>query len=181
MRTRRQVLSGLTVVSLGMVAGCMQEQAQAEQTGRKTSSEVSDVAQFGKVVGKVNSENTKINTLNASLKLGAGSEPINLSEVTFSIRLPDTAAVIEDTARQTSGLKFHQVQGLENGSTTLRDQQDLIVVTFELSKIDSVKPIKPDTPVVLISDGKNIDQSVVQLRTPTKKIMDKSEGKSYIL
>ena len=54
-------------------------QAQAQQTGEETAAEVSNIVQIEQVVGEGSTSDGQIDILNVSVRLAAGSDPVNLS------------------------------------------------------------------------------------------------------
>ena len=54
-------------------------QAQAQQTGEETAGEVSNIVQIEQVVGEGSTSDGQIDILNVSVRLAAGSDPVNLS------------------------------------------------------------------------------------------------------
>jgi len=100
------IAAGVLINTAGLL------QSQAQQTGQETTSEVSDVVQVGKVVGYEKNnfvgsdvapeptegesgtlaysnpdaiENNTITHINATMRLASGSDPINLSEPSYTI------------------------------------------------------------------------------------------------
>src|SRR6056297_184160 len=103
--SRGQVGIGTLIVFIAMVlvaaiaagvlintAGLLQ--AQAQQTGEETTSEVSDVVKIGEVVGVENDTDNEIEYLNASIRLASGSDPINMSEASWTIESPSGNATV---------------------------------------------------------------------------------------
>jgi len=155
MPSRRKMLSGLATISLIGAAGCTQN--QAKQTGAETTAtaeakgtatETGEVtAEIGKVQIKSlegNSQGEKTKILNLKLGLVPGSEPVDLSESTYTIELPENSAVVSGDPNQTEGMSFRRVEGVENDSTVLNDSEDSVVIEFDLSKIDQLNPVKSD-------------------------------------
>ena len=100
--SRGQVGIGTLIVFIAMVlvaaiaagvlintAGLLQ--AQAQQTGEETTAEVSDVVQIGEVIGSSDADGT-INRINASVRLASGSDPINVSQASYTIPTPSGEA-----------------------------------------------------------------------------------------
>ena len=88
--TRGQVGIGTLIVFIAMVlvaaiaAGVLIStagflQAQAQQTGKEAIGEVSNIVQIEQVGGEDNTSDGQIDILNVSVRLAAGSDPVNLS------------------------------------------------------------------------------------------------------
>ncbi|ERH05145.1 MAG: archaeal flagellin N-terminal-like domain protein, partial [Halonotius sp. J07HN4] len=91
------IAAGVLINTAGLL------QAQAQQTGQETTSEVSDLIQVGKIVGYEYKDdldqtslegNQKIEVLNASFRLAAGSDAINLSKASYTLSSGSNATVI---------------------------------------------------------------------------------------
>lgn len=178
---RGQVGIGTLIVFIAMVlvaaiaagvlintAGLLQSQAQA--TGEETTAEVSDVIQVGKVIGLETNANKTIDTLNASVRLASGSDPINLSKVSYTIETAGEATVVngENTSAGTAsdGIEFYQKQGLADGADTLSDQNDLMVVEFALTDISGVSPLNESESITFISQAPAGGTTYKQLQAP---------------
>jgi flagellin FlaB len=149
-------------------AGLLQSQAQA--TGEETTAEVSDVIQVGKIIGLETNANKTIDTLNASVRLASGSDPINLSKVSYTIETAGEATVVngENTSAGTAsdGIEFYQKQGLADGADTLSDQNDLMVVEFALTDISGVSPLNESESITFISQAPAGGTTYKQLQAP---------------
>ncbi|RJX42404.1 flagellin [Halonotius aquaticus] len=178
---RGQVGIGTLIVFIAMVlvaaiaagvlintAGLLQSQAQA--TGEETTAEVSDVVQVGKVIGLETNSNKTIDTLNASVRLASGSDPINLSKVSYTIETEGDATVVngENTSAGTAsdGIEFYPKQGLEDGANTLSDQNDLMVVEFSLTDISGITPLNESESITFISQAPAGGSTYKQLQAP---------------
>jgi flagellin FlaB len=179
------IAAGVLINTAGLL------QAQAQQTGEETTAEVSDVVQIGKVVGyeKLESkyanpgaiENNQITHVNASLRLAAGSDPINLSKASYTISTNGNASVVNGNTNLNDGISLYNIQGFESngGDTTpvLSDQNDLMVVQFNLSSLAGVNPIDETTKLTFIAQSPAGGESYKQLQAPRNIEQDKS----YIL
>jgi archaellin len=166
-------------------------QAQAQQTGQETTAEVSDVVQVGKVVGfeannfksdwaggsTPNRLDNKITHINASVRLASGADPINLSKASYTIATNGNASVVEGNPQSNDGVTFTQLQSLEDEKKILADQEDMMLVEFNLSEINGINPLGSGTKLTLVTQAPAGGQSYQQLKSP-KRIF---EGESYIL
>ena len=179
------IAAGVLINTAGLL------QAQAQQTGQETTSEVSDLMQVGKVVGfEANSklddtqiaslpeaENKTITHINASLRLASGADPINLSKASYTIGTDDSASVVSGNNYTNDAVKFYQLQSIDEDSTILADQEDMMVVEFNLSNVTGVDPLKDGQKLQIVTQAPAGGSSYIQLKTP-KRIF---EGESYIL
>jgi flagellin-like protein len=184
------IAAGVLINTAGLL------QAQAQQTGEETTSEVSDVVQIGKVVGyeankkltpaKIdqfpNSDNETITHVNASVRLASGSNPINLSQASYTLATNGNASIVNGNVnvenRGAQRVKFFRQQGFEDDqSKTLKDQEDLMIVQFNLTNIEGINPIDEATKITFIAQSPSGGESYKQLKAPRN--IDKFE--SYIL
>ena len=184
------IAAGVLINTAGLL------QAQAQQTGEETTSEVSDVVQIGKVVGfeandkltsknvsnYPNTEDETITHVNASLRLASGSNPINLSQASYTLATNGNASIVNGNPnvenRGDQRVEFFREQGFEDEeSTTLKDQEDLMVVQFNLTNIKGINPIDEATKITFIAQSPSGGQTYKQLKAPRN--IDKHD--SYIL
>jgi len=202
--TRGQVGIGTLIVFIAMVlvaaiaagvlintAGLLQ--AQAQQTGEETTAEVSDVVQIQEVVGSdvagsdyfngsgAGSENGEINLLNVSVRLASGSDPINMSEASYTISSPrGNATVVNGNENDNDNIRHTGVQslsGTNDDESVLKEQEDLILVQIDLAGVNTVEPLEEAQRVKLIAQAPAGGQSYKELQTPR----DIENAKSYIL
>ena len=199
--TRGQVGIGTLIVFIAMVlvaaiaagvlintAGLLQSQAQ--QTGEETTAEVSDVVQIQEVVGSdVGSanyfggggENSEINLLNVSVRLASGSDPINMSQASYTISSPrGNATVINGNENANGAIQHTGVQslsGTNDDESVLKDQEDLLLVQIDLANQSGIEPLKDSQRVKLIAQAPAGGQTFAELQTP-RNIDD---GGVYIL
>ena len=174
------IAAGVLINTAGLL------QAQAQQTGQETTAEVSDVLQIGKVVGfenasRINGEgqNNEIEAINVTVRLASGSDPINLSEASYTFATNGNASVVNGNPTVNSDVVTHfQLQGLDDNTDILSDQEDLMVVGFDLTnmsgQLDSVETTQKITIVAQAPAG---GQSFKEVQAP-RAIRD---DESYIL
>ena len=187
--SRGQVGIGTLIVFIAMVlvaaiaagvlintAGLLQ--AQAQQTGEETTAEVSNVLQMGEVVGKDNNSNGKIDKLNASIRLASGSDPINVSKASYTISTNGNASVISGNPNSSDVvMNITQKQGIEDDTYVLSDQEDLVIVTFNVSKPNSLNELEGDDEVIFVAQAPAGGNTYKQLSAPRRI----NKGDSYIL
>jgi flagellin-like protein len=187
--SRGQVGIGTLIVFIAMVlvaaiaagvlintAGLLQ--AQAQQTGEETTAEVSNVLQIGEVVGKDNNSNGKIDKLNASIRLASGSDPINVSKASYTISTNGNASVISGNPNSSDVvMNITQKQGMEDDTYILSDQEDLVIVTFNVSKPNSLNELEGDDEVIFVAQAPAGGNTYKQLSAPRRI----NKGDSYIL
>jgi flagellin FlaB len=175
------IAAGVLINTAGLL------QAQAQQTGQETTSEVSDVIQIGKVVGyeyqgdtlgdTTYADNREIEVLNATMRLASGSDPINLSKASYTIQTNGYASVVSGNNDTNDGINFYQVQSLENDTRIIGDQEDLMVVQFDLTNISGVEPLEDSWEFQIVSQAPAGGDSYTALETPRRIF----ENESYIL
>jgi len=183
------MLSSLAMIPLLGVSGCTQN--QATQTGAETTAtaddkgtltetdevtaEIQKGVQIRGLAGTVDDQGEKIQSLKLDVGLVSGSESVDLSELTYTIELPENSAVINGDPSQTSGLSFRSVEDVEDDSTVLRDSEDLGVIEFELSNIDQIEPIKSDVSFTITVDVPDSTFTKAAFLTPSRGKLKESE------
>jgi archaellin len=164
-------------------------QAQAQQTGQETTAEVSDVVQVGKVVGyeannklttagNDQNENKTITHINVSMRLASGSNPVNLSEASYTLSSPTgNASIINGNNNVNDAVTHFQKQSLREDESILSNQEDLMVTQLNLTNISGVEPLESSERVRLIVQAPAGGQTYTELKTPRRIF----EGDSYIL
>jgi len=193
--SRGQVGIGTLIVFIAMVlvaaiaagvlintAGLLQ--AQAQSTGEETTSQVSDRIAIGEAVGYDKEGNGNITTINVSMRLAAGADPINLSKASYTIDTDGTARVVNGKNDSNGPITFHQLQGLDQKPLILADQDDLMVVEFTLTTdgssstgISGIGPISEGDEITIIAQAPAGGSTYVALRAPRRI----NEGESYII
>ena len=189
---RGQVGIGTLIVFIAMVlvaaiaAGVLIQtagvlQSQAQQTGKETTAEVSDLLEVGRVVGyeyragQLNDTtfqgNGEIEVLNASVRLRSGSNPINLSRASYTISADGNATFVNGNPTVDAGrIEFYNIQGFDNadGDTEqiLSDRNDLMVVQFDLTNISGIAPIERRSQLELIVQAPAGGQTITRLTAP---------------
>ena len=193
---RGQVGIGTLIVFIAMVlvaaiaagvlintAGLLQSQAQ--QTGEETTAEVSNVIQLTEVIGTDSQDGTddgKIDKFNVSVRLASGSDPINVSQASYTISSPrGNASVINGNNVTNGGTISHtQVQGMEGSDgSVLKDQEDLLAVEIDLTEAGGIEALGESQSVKLVAQAPAGGQTFKELKTP-RNIEDETE-ESFIL
>ena len=166
------IAAGVLINTAGLL------QAQAQQTGEETTAEVSDVVQIGKVVGYENNSDNSIELLNASVRLASGSSPINLSEASYTISSPTgNATVVNGNNYTNPAIKHYQKQGLKDNTNILSEQDDLMIVQFDLKEQSNIEPLNASERVTIVAQAPAGGQTYTELKTPRRIF----ENDSYIL
>ena len=205
--SRGQVGIGTLIVFIAMVlvaaiaagvlintAGLLQ--AQAQSTGEETTAQVSDRIAVGEAVGfdtgtaptgtATWNDEGKLDTINISMRLAAGADPINLSQASYTIETEGTAKVVKGKNSTDGPVTFHQKQGFDEKPLILADQADLMVVEFNLNDTNAAFTDNDISGVSAIEDGDDITfiiqapaggSTFATLSAPSRI----NEGESYII
>jgi flagellin FlaB len=169
------IAAGVLINTAGLL------QAQAQQTGQETTAEVSDVVQIGKVVGFENGDDDdEIEDVNVTVRLASGSDPINLSDASYTFATNGFASVVNGNNRTNSDVvTMYQLQGFEDeDSLILSDQEDLMVVNFNLTNMSGdLAPLETSQKLTIVAQAPAGGQSYTEVQAP-RQIDD---GESYIL
>ena len=160
-------------------------QAQAQSTGEETTSQVSDRVAVGEAVGFNTNGSARIDTIDVSMRLAAGADPINLSKASYTIETDGTARVINGKNDTDGPVEFHQLQGLDKKPLILSNQQDLMLVEFTFvsttnnnaNGIDGISPIEDGDEITFIVQAPTGGNTFATLRAPGRIDADGS----YIL
>jgi len=186
--TRGQVGIGTLIVFIAMVlvaaiaagvlintAGLLQ--AQAQQTGEETTAEVSNVFQIGKVVGSETTGNNKLDVLNVSARLSSGSDPINVSEASYTIETGGNATVVDGNANTNDGIELFPVQSLTDNTQVISEQDDLMVVQFTLTNLTDVNQLAESESITIVAQAPAGGSTYKQIQAPRRI----ENSNSYIL
>jgi flagellin-like protein len=185
------IAAGVLINTAGLL------QAQAQQTGQETTSEVSDVVQVGKVVGFeknnfVNDgpselrwgpndapsvENNEITHVNVTMRLASGSNPVNLSEASYTFATNGNASVVEGNVISNDAITYYREQSLESDEDILSEQNDLMVVNFNLTELNGLNPLDTTTKLTMVVQAPAGGQTYTELKSPRRI----SKDESYIL
>jgi flagellin FlaB len=167
------IAAGVLINTAGLL------QAQAQQTGEETTAEVSDVIQVGEVIGYSNPGETNISTINASVRLASGSDPINVSQASYTISSPTgNATVISGNNDTNTNVEHYQLQGMEpSDGSVLKDQNDLLAVEINLAGESNIEALDESEDLKLIVQAPAGGQTYKELQTPRNI----EEDSSYIL
>jgi len=167
------IAAGVLINTAGLL------QAQAQQTGEETTAEVSDVIQIGEVVGKdTGTASGALDRINVSLRLASGSDPINVSQASYTISSPSGNATVISGNDATGPVSHFRIQGMdsEDGSV-LKDQEDLLISQINLEDASNIEPLEESESVKLIIQAPAGGQTHVELKTPRNI----ENGDRYIL
>jgi hypothetical protein len=117
--------------------------------------------------------------VNATIRLASGSDPINLSQASYTFATNGFASVVNGNNDVNSDVVTHyQLQGLDDGTSILSDQEDLMVVKFNLSNMNGdLQAIETSQKLTIVAQAPAGGQSYKELQAP-RQIQD---DESYIL
>jgi len=179
------IASGVLIQTAGLL------QSQAQQTGEETTSEVSDLLQIDNIVGyeannklstnQINSlsgaENNTITHLNVSVSLASGSDPVNLSEASYAIESAENATFVNGNPDEQDGLQFYREQSLEDDTTILSEQSDVMLVEFNLTNVSGITPLGENGELTINVNSPAGAQSTTAVQTPSRI----KENEEYLL
>ncbi len=168
------IAAGVLINTAGLL------QAQAQQTGEETTAEVSNVIQIGSVVAKDTGSSGKLDQINASIRLASGADPINVSKASYTLATGGNASVITGNPNENEGdalVNISQKQSMEDDTFIISEQEDLVVVTFNLSKGDQLQPLEDNQELEIIAQAPAGGNTYRSLTAPRRI----NEGESYIL
>jgi len=156
------IAAGVLINTAGLL------QAQAQQTGEETTAEVSDVVQISEVIGVANSSGS-ITKINVSTRLASGSDPVNVSQASYTISSPrgDAGVINGNNDTNANVISHTQIQGMdsEDGSV-LKDQEDLLAVEINLNESGPVEPLEESQRVKLVLQAPAGGQTFKELQAP---------------
>ena len=125
------IAAGVLINTAGLL------QAQAQQTGEETTAEVSDVVQITEVIGTDSQDGDSdgsLDLINASVRLASGSDPVNVSQASYTISSPrGNATVVSGNNNKNDAISHTRIQGMDsNDGSVLKDQEDLLAVEIDL-------------------------------------------------
>jgi len=141
------IAAGVLINTAGLL------QAQAQQTGEETTAEVSNIVQIEQVIGEDNTSDGGIDILNPSVRLASGSDPINLSEASYTVETNGSATAISGNNRTDDATSLFRSQGLENGTSILSEQDDLMGVQFDRTKTTALDPLGESDKITLVTQA----------------------------
>ena len=170
------IAAGVLINTAGLL------QAQAQQTGEETTAEVSNVIQIGSVVAKDNTtaDDKTLDIINASIRLASGADPINVSKASYTLATGGNASVITGNPNENEDdalVNITQKQSMEDDTYIIAEQEDMVVVTFNLSKGDQLQPLKDNQELEIIAQAPAGGNTYRSLTAPRRI----NEGESYIL
>ena len=119
-----------------------------------------------------------LDRINVSLRLASGSDPINVSQASYTISSPSGNTTVISGNDATDPVSHFRIQGMdsEDGSV-LKDQEDLLISQIDLDAASNIEPLEESESVKLIIQAPAGGQIHVELKTP-RNIED---GDRYIL
>ena len=119
------------------------------------------------------------------MRLAAGADPINLSQASYTIDTAGTARVVSGVNSSGGPVTFHQIQGFDEKPRILADQEDLMVVEFNLEDgnaaggggIGGITSIEDGDDITIIVQAPAGGSTYATLKAPRRI----NQGESYIL
>jgi len=180
------IAAGVLINTAGLL------QAQAQQTGEETTAEVSNVLQVDEIVGyeantkytdseissSSNVEDNTITHLNATMRLASGSDPINVSKNSYTLSSPKgSAAVFSGNPNENDGVTLYRKVNLEPDTDIIAEQDEMMVVQFNLTEINGVNALGPSERVKLVSQAPAGGNTYKEIKVARRVF----EGDTYIL
>jgi len=169
------IASGVLITTAGQL------QSQASQTGEEATSEVSDKIQISDVIGTANTSGgtTEIETVEAKIRLVSGADSVEMNETSYTIAtLGDTnAATVVSGNESTTGVSYNQSQGLGDGETTLTDQNQVIIATFDLTNISDLNTLAANDQISISVEAPAGGRTVIKKQAPGQL----EDGSAYVL
>ena len=169
------IASGVLITTAGQL------QSQASQTGEETTSQVSDILRITDVIGVANESGgtTEIEELEIKIRLASGADAVEMNETSYTIATmgDSNAATVVSGNETTTGLSYNQSQGLEDGETTLSDQDQVIIAKLDLTEIDEINTLAADDSVSISIEAPAGGRTVTEKQAPGQL----EGGSSYVL
>ncbi|TQQ81355.1 flagellin [Halonotius terrestris] len=167
------IAAGVLINTAGLL------QAQAQSTGEETTQEVSDLVVIGEVIGNDTGTDSKLDQLNATLRLASGAEAVNLSETSYTLETNGNATVISGDAEGSNVVAYTPIQGEyeSNVNPIMAEQGDRVEVGFDLATEDDLNVLEESTRVQIVVQAPAGGSSYKSVQAPRNI----DEGESYIL
>ncbi|HEY9204835.1 MAG TPA: archaellin/type IV pilin N-terminal domain-containing protein [Candidatus Methanoperedens sp.] len=159
------LVAAVAAAVLIQTSGVLQQKAQ--QTGKEATSEVASNLKISSVIGKTDSNNSKVQYLNISLELAAGGSSIDFSKVVVKY-INETASTTlnlqtNGASGATASLFNYTEERVGSGSAnTVLQSGDLALVTLNLTAMSQeLYPRKKGTVQVIPESGTMVLKDIV--------------------
>lgn len=171
-----------------LIETASQLQQKAQRTGDDTIREVSDRVEPERIIAESSSSSTKIDKLNVTHKLVAGTESVDLRNATWVIQTDKNSTTVnynQISTHATSGDGIYNVTDMSQNAV-LNKQSSTVKVQFNLDdpttssddKIKGIKSLDNNDKVTIIVGSPSGGEMRISDKTP--RYIDDSES-SYIL
>ena len=101
-----------------------------------------------------------------------------MSEASYTIASSSNATIINGNNRTDEDpIEYYRKQSIADTTTVLSDQEDLMIVEFNLSNTSGIDPLEEGSKLTIITQSPAGGQSYKQASAPKRMF----EGESYIL